>query len=69
MKQICCECKVQYGTKPGPEDAETHGYCPPCFVLEMEKINTFAAGECRTATPQSGGCFAAPAAVTLKEAA
>ena len=42
MKQICCVCKVQYGTKPPfDNDEETHGFCPECYKLEMKKIQRY----------------------------
>jgi len=42
MRQICCECKICFGRKePLNDDSETHGLCPECFKLEMQKIKEY----------------------------
>jgi hypothetical protein len=40
IKRICCRCRrilgyCDGGTKPGQE---SHGYCDPCFKIEMAEI-------------------------------
>jgi hypothetical protein len=42
MRQVCCVCKILYGTKePLDDDSETHGLCPECFEREMQKIKQY----------------------------
>lgn len=38
IKQVCCVCHIQYGTKDGKgKSGISHGYCPECSKIEMEK--------------------------------
>jgi len=40
MRQICYDCGILYGVKePLDDEDETHGLCPECFQLEMEKLD------------------------------
>lgn len=34
MRAVCCECRVVYGERPGP-DEDSHGLCVPCFRSTM----------------------------------
>ncbi len=43
MKQICYICSDLYGIKePIEDERETHGLCPKCFTVEMDKLRTKA---------------------------
>ena len=37
----CCECKRHYGVKDaqGADGDESHGICPDCFQVAMDKLH------------------------------
>jgi hypothetical protein len=37
----CCECKRHYGVKDahGAEGAESHGICPDCLQVAMDRLH------------------------------
>jgi hypothetical protein len=42
MKRICYICSSHFGDKePFNDDSETHGLCPECFRVEMNKIDSY----------------------------
>ncbi len=42
MIQQCCLCKKVYGQKePMNDPSVTHGYCGPCTISELEKLEKY----------------------------
>ncbi len=42
MLRQCCICKKIYGRKePFSDPSITHGYCGPCTISELEKIEQY----------------------------
>jgi len=41
MKRVCYICRSHFGDKePMDDDSETHGLCPECFRVEIDKIKS-----------------------------
>jgi len=38
MTIVCARCRSVLGTKPGPEDAVTHGMCGECLERELASV-------------------------------